>query len=90
MRRTALYALGKQVLEAAGVVERTDHGQPDGLCLADHAPDDDRLQPAIFAANHHSHLDSALILTSLPEPWRHRQPARRRRLRIAIERRPPT
>ncbi|MBW3610326.1 MAG: 1-acyl-sn-glycerol-3-phosphate acyltransferase [Actinobacteria bacterium] len=27
---------------------------------------------AIFAANHHSHLDTPLLLTSLPEPWRHR------------------
>jgi 1-acyl-sn-glycerol-3-phosphate acyltransferase len=29
-------------------------------------------EPLIFAANHHSHLDSALIITSLPEPWRHK------------------
>lgn len=28
--------------------------------------------PAIFAANHLSHLDAGLLLTSLPEPWRHR------------------
>lgn len=28
--------------------------------------------PAIFAANHHSHLDSPMMLTSIPEPWRHR------------------
>ncbi len=28
--------------------------------------------PAIFAANHHSHLDAPLLLTSIPEPWRHR------------------
>jgi 1-acyl-sn-glycerol-3-phosphate acyltransferase len=34
--------------------------------------DEDRLQPLILAANHHSHLDSALIITSLPEPWRHK------------------
>ena len=27
--------------------------------------------PAIFAANHHSHLDTPLLLTSIPEPWRH-------------------
>ncbi len=27
---------------------------------------------AIFAANHHSHLDAPLLLTSIPEPWRHR------------------
>jgi len=28
--------------------------------------------PAIFAANHHSHLDTPLLLTSIPERWRHR------------------
>ena len=28
--------------------------------------------PAIFVANHHSHLDTSLLLTSLPEPFRHR------------------
>lgn len=28
--------------------------------------------PAIFAANHHSHLDTPLLLTSIPEPWRHK------------------
>jgi 1-acyl-sn-glycerol-3-phosphate acyltransferase len=28
--------------------------------------------PAIFVANHHSHLDTALLLTSLPERFRHR------------------
>ena len=33
--------------------------------------DTDAAPPLIFAANHHSHLDSALIITSLPEPWRH-------------------
>ncbi|MGD9798363.1 MAG: lysophospholipid acyltransferase family protein [Acidimicrobiia bacterium] len=27
--------------------------------------------PAIFAGNHHSHLDAPLLLTSIPEPWRH-------------------
>ncbi len=26
----------------------------------------------IFAANHHSHLDTPLLLTSIPEPWRHK------------------
>src|SRR4029453_18181691 len=29
-------------------------------------------QPLIFAANHHSHVDTPLLLTSIPEPWRHR------------------
>jgi 1-acyl-sn-glycerol-3-phosphate acyltransferase len=28
--------------------------------------------PAVFAANHHSHIDTPLLLTSLPSPWRHR------------------
>lgn len=28
--------------------------------------------PAIFAANHHSHLDAPILLTSIPEPFRHR------------------
>jgi 1-acyl-sn-glycerol-3-phosphate acyltransferase len=33
----------------------------------------DRVQgPAIFAGNHHSHLDAPILLTSIPEPWRHR------------------
>ncbi|MCH7789978.1 MAG: 1-acyl-sn-glycerol-3-phosphate acyltransferase [Acidobacteria bacterium] len=35
----------------------------------------DRLEdlegPAIFVANHHSHLDTALMLSTLPDPWRH-------------------
>jgi len=30
-----------------------------------------RKQPVIFAANHNSHIDTPLVLTSLPEPWRH-------------------
>jgi 1-acyl-sn-glycerol-3-phosphate acyltransferase len=28
--------------------------------------------PLIFAGNHHSHLDAPLLLTSIPEPWRHK------------------
>lgn len=27
--------------------------------------------PAIFAANHHSHIDTPLLLSTIPEPWRH-------------------
>jgi len=26
----------------------------------------------IFASNHHSHIDTSLLLTSIPEPWRHK------------------
>jgi 1-acyl-sn-glycerol-3-phosphate acyltransferase len=29
-------------------------------------------EPVIFVANHHSHLDTPLLITSLPERWRHR------------------
>jgi 1-acyl-sn-glycerol-3-phosphate acyltransferase len=28
--------------------------------------------PVVFVANHHSHADTPLLLTSIPEPWRHR------------------
>lgn len=28
--------------------------------------------PVIFAANHHSHVDTPLLLSNIPEPWRHR------------------
>jgi 1-acyl-sn-glycerol-3-phosphate acyltransferase len=33
---------------------------------------DDLEGPAVFVANHHSHLDTGLMLTSIPEPWRHK------------------
>jgi len=32
----------------------------------------DESQNALFVANHHSHLDTSLLLTSIPLPWRHR------------------
>ena len=28
--------------------------------------------PVVFASNHHSHLDTPLLITSIPEPWRHK------------------
>ncbi|MBC8194357.1 MAG: 1-acyl-sn-glycerol-3-phosphate acyltransferase [Acidimicrobiia bacterium] len=28
--------------------------------------------PVVFIANHHSHADTPLLLTSIPDPWRHR------------------
>ncbi len=35
----------------------------------------DRLEdldgPVVFAANHHSHVDTPLLLSVIPEPWRH-------------------
>ena len=33
---------------------------------------DDVDGPVIFAANHHSHIDTPLLLTTIPEPWRHK------------------
>jgi 1-acyl-sn-glycerol-3-phosphate acyltransferase len=27
--------------------------------------------PIVFAANHHSHVDTPLMLSAIPEPWRH-------------------
>lgn len=35
--------------------------RPDGLA-----------EPVIFAANHHSHLDTALLMRTVPSPWRQR------------------
>ena len=29
------------------------------------------VQPVIFCANHHSHVDTPIVLTSIPEPWRY-------------------
>jgi 1-acyl-sn-glycerol-3-phosphate acyltransferase len=28
--------------------------------------------PVVFAANHHSHVDTPLLAATIPEPWRHR------------------
>jgi len=28
-------------------------------------------RPVVFAANHHSHVDTPLLLSVIPEPWRH-------------------
>ncbi len=44
----------------------------DGLDRLEDLRQQDPVPPLIFAANHHSHVDTMLMLTSLPEPWRHR------------------
>lgn len=36
----------------------------------DRLEDLDRDQAVIFASNHHSHVDTPLLVTSIPEPWR--------------------
>ena len=38
----------------------------------DRLADLDEDRPVIFAANHHSHVDTPLLITSIPEPWRHK------------------
>jgi len=38
----------------------------------DRLSDLDEDRPVIFAANHHSHVDAPLLITSIPEPWRHK------------------
>ncbi|MGI8492192.1 MAG: lysophospholipid acyltransferase family protein, partial [Acidimicrobiales bacterium] len=40
--------------------------------LAHLTPRDAIAPPVIFAANHASHLDTPLLLSVIPEPWRHR------------------
>lgn len=40
--------------------------------LREHVDDDEVADPAIFVANHHSHLDAPLMLTCIPQPWRNR------------------
>lgn len=46
-----------------GIAQPTVHGvdRLDGLCGS-----------VVFAANHHSHIDTPLLLTSLPAPWRYK------------------
>ena len=39
--------------------------------LADLRAKDDDAPPVIFTPNHHSHLDTMLMATILPEPWKH-------------------
>jgi 1-acyl-sn-glycerol-3-phosphate acyltransferase len=60
-RLVLLEAVMRPAVAALGAPERDGIDRLTGL--------DDG--PVIFAGNHHSHLDTPVVLTSIPEPWRH-------------------
>ena len=63
--RMARLALVEGVMRpAAAVLAQPDRRGGDRLA--------DVTGPVIFTPNHHSHLDTPLMLTSIPEPWRHK------------------
>jgi 1-acyl-sn-glycerol-3-phosphate acyltransferase len=62
--RAVRRALHETVMEP--VVQAVARPSVDGL---DHLAGLDEDQPVIFAANHHSHLDTPLLLRTLPRPW---------------------
>jgi 1-acyl-sn-glycerol-3-phosphate acyltransferase len=39
--------------------------------LLDSESDNDDVQPVIFAPNHHSHIDTGLMIRAVPSQWRH-------------------
>lgn len=61
-RLAILETLMRPVVAALGTPERAGLDRLAGLTDG----------PVIFAGNHHSHLDTPVVLTSIPEPWRHR------------------
>jgi 1-acyl-sn-glycerol-3-phosphate acyltransferase len=65
LARVALVeAVARPVVAALARPER--HGLDRLVQLADAGG------PVIFAGNHHSHVDTPLLVTSIPEPWRHK------------------
>jgi 1-acyl-sn-glycerol-3-phosphate acyltransferase len=61
-RLVLLEGVVRPVVAALGAPERAGIDRLEGLADT----------PVIFAANHHSHLDTPVVLSSIPEPWRHR------------------
>ena len=55
----------------AGVAQPERVGLDRLADLQDEADRTGEAVPVIFCANHHSHVDTPLLLTSLPEPWRY-------------------
>lgn len=60
-RAVLLETMVKPVMTGLAQPTVRGHDRLDGLCGS-----------VIFAANHHSHLDTPLLLTALPYPWRYK------------------
>ena len=65
-RLALLEAVITPAMKVLAAPERRGLDQLQDLVDADPTP------PVIFAANHHSHVDTPLLLSAMPEPWRHR------------------
>lgn len=65
-RLALLEGLITPAMKVLATPERRGLDQLQDLVDADPTP------PVIFAANHHSHVDTPLLLSAMPEPWRHR------------------
>jgi 1-acyl-sn-glycerol-3-phosphate acyltransferase len=73
-RVVLLESLVRPTVRALADPERVGLDRLDDLRRRALGEDDDEPVdvPVIFAANHHTHVDTPLLLTSLPEPWRHK------------------
>jgi 1-acyl-sn-glycerol-3-phosphate acyltransferase len=68
--RVARVVIVEGPLRAA--VRLVAHPERTGLDRLEALSHVDPVPAVIFAANHHSHVDAPLVITSIPEPWRHR------------------
>ena len=71
-RMARLAVLETIITPAMRILATPDRRGLDNLADLSRRKDDQPPQPVIFAANHHSHVDTPLLLSSIPEPWRHR------------------
>lgn len=69
-RRTVAAATMEGIVRA--LAPTTVHGTDRLADLAAARRPDGLTEPVIFAANHHSHLDTALMMRTVPSPWRQR------------------
>jgi len=69
LAREAIMA-GPMRLLVRGLTEPDVHGTDRLADLLPRPGDDDGPTPVIFAPNHHSHLDTALMVRSVPAAWR--------------------